>query len=547
MAEEKKNKTFIKGAAILGAAGIITKIIGFIFRIPLVNMIKSSSMAYYNPAYYIYSFFVTLATSGIPVAISRMVSERVTLNHYQEAHRVYKCSKRLMLGIGIVSFIIVFFGADMIANLMEIPGAALAMRFISPCLIIIPVLAAYRGLFQGMQNMRPTAISQIVEQMFRVIFGLTLAAVLFYTAGGFLSDFSKFERGAAGAAFGGTAGAIGGVLFMMLVYRSNKGTLSEQIAGSDTCEEQQSNKDIYKEILVISIPITIGASIMPFINMIDASIIVLRLKASGMAAAAAEELYGGLTGMVNSLVNFPQVIALAVAMSLVPVIAAAHKRKDYEFANENVQLSMRFAMVVGLPCAAGYFVLAEPILLTLFPADAEVAKKIAPAFMIVAVAVIFLAIVQIMTGILQGIGKQMIPVRNMLFGVVLKIASTWFLVAIPSIGIKGAAIGTVAAYTVASMLDLYAVIKYTGVKFAWFDVVGRPLAATVGMAIVAFLVFKGVFFVIGSTAVATLLAIAAGAFAYGILIFTTKAISKEDLEKTGKGAKLVRIFGRFVK
>ena len=143
-------KTFVKGAVILGAAGIFVKIMGFIFRIPLVNMIDSRAMAYYNPAYYVYVFFVTLATSGIPVAVSRMVSERVTLNNYEDADRVVKLSMRLMLGIGIVSFVIVFGGADIIADLMDNPGAALPMRFVSPCLIIIPVLAAFRGLFQGM-------------------------------------------------------------------------------------------------------------------------------------------------------------------------------------------------------------------------------------------------------------------------------------------------------------------------------------------------------------------------------------------------------------
>lgn len=539
-------KTFVRGAAVLGAAGVMVKIIGFIFRIPLVNMIKSSSMAYYNPAYYIYIFFVTLATSGIPVAISRMVSERTTLNHYQEAHRVYKCSKRLMLGIGIVSFIIVFFGADIIAGLMDIPGAALPMRFIAPCLIIIPLLAAYRGLFQGMQNMRPTAVSQIVEQLFRVAFGLSLAALLFYTSGGFLSSFSRYERGAAGAAFGGTAGAIGGLLLIMFVYKLNKTALNRHIRKSDSCE-QQDNKSIYKEILVISIPITIGASIMPFINMVDASLIVLRLKASGVTAVAAEELYGGLTGMVNSLINFPQVITLAVAMSLVPVIAAAYKRKDYKFADENIQLSMRFAMLVGMPCAVGYFVLAGPILLTLFPADAEVAVKITSAFMIDAVAVIFLSAVQTITGILQGIGKQMIPVRNMLIGVVLKIACTWFLVSIPSVGIKGAAIGTVAAYAAAAFLDCIAVIKYTKVKLNWGMIVARPLVATAGMSLVVFVVYKGIFAALGSIAISTLVSIVLGMAAYTVLIFVTKAISRKDLLKAGKGEKIIKLMDKFMK
>lgn len=533
-------KSFVTGAAILGVAGLFVKIMGFIFRIPLVNLIKSDAMAYYNPAYYIYVFFVTLATTGFPVAISRMVSERVTVNDYVEADRVFKLSKRLMLGIGIVTFVIVFFGADKIAELMHVPGAALAMRFISPCLIIIPLLAAYRGFFQGLQNMKPTALSQIVEQLFRVVFGLTLAYIMFKSVGGLFSGYDKFIRGAAGAAFGGTAGAVGGLALILLIYFLNRKAFDYHIRHS--CKgKRETNGKLYKQILAISIPITIGASIMPFVNMVDASLIVRRLEVAGFDYVLSKELYGGYTSMVNSMINFPYAITMAVAMSLVPLIAAAYKANDRKYAEDNIQLSLRFSMLISMPCAVGYIVLARPILLMLFPGDAEVASMVAPSFAIAGISVVMLATTQAMTGILQGIGKQNIPVIVMLFGMAAKISCTWFVIAVPEIGIKGAAIGSVAAYTISAVCDMAAVSKFTKVRFDLVSGVLRPFASAAVMGAAAFGVYKGMMALVGSNTVSTLLGIMIGAMVYVVMIFLTGAVSVEDLSKMPKGNKIISL------
>lgn len=547
-------KTFIKGAAILGAAGVVTKILGFIFRIPLVSMISAQAMAFYNPAYYIYIFFVTLATSGIPIAVSRMVSERVTLDRYADANRVFKLSMRLMLGIGAVSFIIVFGGADIIAEMMENPGAAMPMRAISPCLIIIPVLAAFRGLFQGMQNMRPTAVSQIVEQLFRGTFGLVLAYILFSSAGNMFGISSKYIKGATGATFGGTAGAIGGLGIIFLIYMVNRDNFKSQIANGKE-EGSEPNKSIYKEILIISVPITIGASIMPFINMIDAGLIITRLKSSGVSDTLAKSLYGGLTGMVNPMINFPHVITLAIATSLVPLIAGAYKEGNNELAESNIQLSGRTAMLIGMPCAVGFFVLAKPILQTLFYSQKVVMDEVSAAFMIMAVAVMFLASVQTLTSILQGVGKQMLPVRNMFIGVGVKILCTWFLVPVPSLGIKGAAIGTILAYTIATVLDTMAVTKYTGVSFEWKRVLLKPGISAVSMGVIVFGSYRLLIKLIGLAAIsehiqismATMFSILVGIIIYYILIIVTQAVDKEDIMKLPKGEKLYNFAGRFIK
>ena len=169
------NKSFVKGAAILGAAGLIVKLLGAAFQIPLGNMIHDTGMAYYGPAYYIYTLFLIISTSALPVAISRMVSERAAVENYRGANRVFRSALELMILIGVVSVVIIVLLSRQFADLMGYPQSQLALLAISPALVIVPIMAAYRGYFQGLQNMKPTAVSQIMEQVFRVIIGLWLA------------------------------------------------------------------------------------------------------------------------------------------------------------------------------------------------------------------------------------------------------------------------------------------------------------------------------------------------------------------------------------
>lgn len=262
-----------------------------------------------------------------------------------------------------------------------------------------------------------------------------------------------------------------------------------------------------------------------------------------------------LAGMVNPMINFPHVITLAIATSLVPLIAGAYKEGNNELAESNIQLSGRTAMLIGMPCAVGFFVLAKPILQTLFYSQKVVMDEVSAAFMIMAVAVMFLASVQTLTSILQGVGKQMIPVRNMFIGVGVKILCTWFLVPVPSLGIKGAAIGTILAYTIATVLDTMAVTKYTGVSFEWKRVLLKPGISAVSMGVIVFGSYRLLIKLIGLAAIsehiqismATMFSILVGIIIYYILIIVTQAVDKEDIMKLPKGEKLYNFAGRFIK
>ncbi len=525
----KENKSFVKGAAILGAAGLVVKILGAVFRIPLGNMVSETSMAYYQPAYYIYTFFIVIATSGIPVAISRMVSERAVQGDYRGAHRAFKVSAFLMFGIGAVSFLLLFFGAGAISAGMSSPNAKYPMMVIAPALLLVPLMAAYRGYFQGMQNMNPTAVSQVIEQVFRVGFGLSLAYLFYRSAPAFLSWAGKDAT---------TASDVKGAA---IHHRMDM--------HPDTVFE--ATGDILKKVLLIAVPITIGAAVMPIMNMVEVPIINSRLLAAGFTPQEADVLYGTLSGYVMSLINLPQVLTAALAMSLVPMITSVFTQRDTEALTENTVLGMRIATMIGLPCAFGMAVLSHPIMLLLYPTKPQVADNSAACLTILAIGIIFLSIVQTLTAILQGVGKQMVPVINLLIAVVIKIVVTFVLVGIPTLNIRGAAIGTTVAYLAAAVLDILAVKKYVGVSFPAGLCYLRPALSAGIMAVFARLVFNVLTMILGhgiaASGIATMLSIILAACLYAVLLIVTKSCTRDDLLHMPKGNKLAALYDKFVK
>jgi len=529
-------KSFMQGAVILGIAGIIIKIMGAFFRIPLANLIGDEGMGYYQTAYPIYVLFLTLATAGIPIAISKMVSERVAVDHYYEAYRVFRVSFILLFTIGIISSAILFFGAGQIVNAIGNPGAKYAMMAIAPALLFVPIMAAYRGYFQGMQDMKPTATSQVVEQFFRVAAGLTLAYLL-------------IDRGrdlaAAGASFGATAGSITGLIAVVGIYYYKKNSLRGDVERTHTISTEK-NSEILAKIFMIAVPVTIGAAIMPIMNTIDVGIVMRRLQETGWTEEAANGLYGQLTGMAGPLINFPQVLTQAIAMSLVPAIAAAYKQKDLVFLNYNVRLGVRTAILIGLPCALGLMTLSEPIMLLLYPFQKASAVSAAPCLFIMAFGVIFLSTVQTLTGVLQGLGKPMIPVMSLLAGAVVKVVLTYTLTGISSINVQGAAIGTVGAYIVASAMNIIAVKRLTGVKFDIMLTFVKPITSALIMSAAVWVSFRILFGFFGN-ALSTVLAILIGVAVYCAMLFATKSIKKEELRFLPKGGKIINLMNRFKK
>lgn len=539
---ESNNKKFLKGAAVLAVAGVMIKVLGAVFRIPLTNWI-GDGMAYYSVAYAIYGTLVVIGTAGIPIAVSKLVSENIAQNKYRNAHKVFHVATTLMLIIGTMSFIICYFGADMIAEAIGSPKSSLAIKGMAPALFFVPLFSSFRGFFNGRQNMNPTAISEIVEQLVRCGIGLTLA---------YMFSHPKLDevRAAAGASFGASAGAIGGFAVIVIIFLLNGGSFRQKIeAGVQDIEE---NIDLAKKIAWIAVPIIIGSEIMPIMGLLDTAIVMNVLQANGWSVDATKHMFSLYEGYCTPIIAFPQIFTQAVAVSLVPAISVYFAQRNKTKVNEMINLGRRTTMIMGFPCAFGLFIIAEPILKFMFYRQPQSCEEAAPIMMIMAISVIFLAHMQTSVSILQAIGKQFIPVRNLAVASVGKVIITYYTVGINSINVKGAAVGTAVAYIITLLMNDYSVKKYTGIKHDFILTYIKPGLAATGMAAVTYGVYNLMMMLLGShgfrlaNAAGVMLGILSAMITYTMLLFALKAITLEELENFPGGNKLSKVVKRMI-
>lgn len=529
MSSVKAKDSFLKGAFILGVAGILVKVMGAFFRIPLGNLIGAEGMAYYQAAYPVYTLFLTLATAGFPTALAKLVSEKNAIGDHKGAHKIFKVSYTVLFMTGILAFLVFFFGADYIVNnIMNNPGAKSAMLAIAPALIFVPLMSSYRGYFQGNRDMNKIAISQIAEQFFRVILGIGLAY--------FLMEGYGPELGAAGAIMGATIGAVASILYLIFAYIKGSKQRKIDIKNSKHFRDE-SVMTVLKKLLVVAIPITIGASVMPLVNMIDNVIVIDRLMVAGYTHTQALKMFGQLTGMAMSIVNLPSVITVAMSMSLVPAISEAFALGNKVKARKDTKSAIKVTLLIVLPCAFGMASLATPIMQLLYPKEPTTVGTI---LLFLTPCVVFLGLIQSMNGILQGMGKPMIPVIALVVGMISKIVISYTLTAIPSINVLGSAIGTVSAYFIAVLIELACIKKAMGVKFPIKEFIIRPLITVITMFIAVKLSYAFIAGLIGGK-LATLISIAIGGVVYGLVLIGIGGIKKEEILTMPKGNKIYTV------
>lgn len=524
-------ENFVKSAAILGIAGFMVKILGAVYRIPLTNLIGTEGIGYYQPAYNIYNLLLVISLSGFPTAIAKLVSEKRAMNNFEGAYQVYKVSRWGLFLIGLVSSIFVFLFAKQLVTLLGYPGAYYSMIALVPALFAVPLLSSYRGFFQGNQNMMPIALSQIIEQVFRVTIGYYLAYT-FVNVG--------LAEAAAGATFGASIGGAAALVLIAAMFFASRKNIKREIEES-THNETESSRIIVNKLLYIAIPITIGASIAPLMGLVDSYFVSSRLAAIGYSEAQIADMFGELSGTAQTLINFPQVFSTAVAMSLVPAITEAFTRKNYSRLNNISNTGVRLSLIIGLPCGIGLFILAEPIIALLYASLGPEKHASSGALLeILAISVIFLTLVQAFTAILQSVNKQFHPVKNLIAGLIIKIILSYILIGIPSINVKGAAFSSIGAYIVVALLNWYDINKNTPIKINIIKISARPLLSTAVLAAAVWFSFNALRGMISSKSIATLASIAFGGIVYVISLFITGAITAEDLELLPKGDKLKR-------
>lgn len=529
---EKKQSSFVQGAAILGIAGLIVKIIGALFRVPLANQVGPEGMSYYEVAYPYYSGLLVIASAGLPTAISKMVSERVTMRDYRGAREVFTTARTLLCCIGIVLGLLMFLLAKPLASSSGLDAAYLSFQAFAPALLFVSIMCAYRGYLQGMQQMTGTAVSQIVEQLGKLGIGLALAVKLLPKGP---------EYAAMGAIIGVTASEFLALVVIWLMYRVKKRGFDAKLRKSPKTAPRGFGV-IAKSLLRIAIPVTIGASISSLAGIVDVAFIINILTNNlGYETSVAQTAFSLLRTNVATLTNMPGVLTMALAMSLVPAISAAIARRDNTGMRSASRMGLKLALIIGLPCAVGLFVLAKPILSLLYPRLSETELALAADLMHTAsIGVIFLSMVQTMTGVLQGMGKQNVPVFNLFIGFLLKVVTLIVLMNIPSVNIQGAAVSTVVCYAFAGIADTIYTARRARLSLPLFDVFGKPLFASLAMGVVVHFAYA-VLIRSGHNTISTLAAVCAGVGIYAVLAVLLRMFSYEELALIPGGTKLRRL------
>ena len=594
MAAAKPN-TFFGGAAILAMGILVVKVIGLFYKIPLVNIIGSEGSADFNNAYNIYSVLLTISTAGLPVAVSKMVSEANALGRQNQVHKVFRLSLAAFLTLGVVSFLIMYFGSEQLAGMMHDSLAAAGIRALAPAVICVGCLSAFRGYAQGHGNMTPTAVSQILEALCKLVIGLGLAYWL-VRAG------QPSHVAAAGAITGVTVGTILALAYMIFNFVSTR--MREE---KDTQDAPDSARRILSTLMKIAIPITISSSMVGIVTVIDSALVQGQIQkvlisdpdswalyqqvvdfapleaardawqqavSSGAAAEAVSQLYGAVELAAENIsrslygnysgaltiYNLPLSLMAAITASVIAAVSAALARRDRRGAARITGSALRITALLAFPMGVGLFVLGTPIIRLIFPElDASVAG---PLLSTLGIASIFVCLMLVCNSVLQAHGFINLPVVIMALGGVVKIVTNYNLVAVPTIGISGAPVGNVLCFGLCMVLDLVVIARVIHGRPDYLPLLAKPAAAAGVMGLGAWAVYgllsKGLMAagklceldqatqeIVGlsrtGNGLAVICAILVAVAVYGILVIALRAITREDLSLMPKGEKIARI------
>lgn len=532
MQKEKKKikkESFMQGVFAMMFSQVLIKLLGLVYKMYLTNRegFGDEGNAIYSGGFYIYALLLTLSSVGIPNAISKLVSERIAVGDNKGANRVFKIAFVTFGLLGFVGSMILFLGAHYISNvIIQIPESELTLVALSPSIFFVSLICVIRGYFNGNGTLKVTANSQTLEQIFKTVFTILLVELVAICVG------LDTKIMAAGANLATTVATIASFLYLFKFYKRNK-TASVNAPGVITKPERI--RTVLKNILYVSLPISLSAILSSINKNIDTSTVVRGLK-TFMDEASAKVQYGILSGKVETLTALPLSFNIAFATALVPAISAARAKKDMSSANKRVGFSILVTILIGLPCTAGMFVFAEPILKLLFPAQASGALVL----QISSLAIIFTVLAQTINGALQGLGKVMVPAIAFSIGVVVKFILNTILIPIPSIGVNGASIGTIVCNIIACAIGFSVLKKNMKIKFSFSKYIIKPLLATFIMSICSYGIYLVLISII-SAKIATIISIAFAVLMYGLSVIVLKVFTKEEIFMIPYGQKFYQI------
>lgn len=527
---DSKKQNYLHGAAILTAGVVIIKILGAIYKIPMGNILGDEGFGYFNTAYNVYNVLLTIATAGFPVALARMISAANALGRPAQARRTMNVALVTFAVLGLIGSLLMAVFPTELAVFMELPEASQSIAAVAPSVFLCCLLATYRGFCQGHGNMIPTTVGQILEVLAKVIVGISLSVLL--TARG-----KSLPIASAGAIFGVAVGSAVALMYMIVYKRRN---YSEKgIVYSDTPDSAAS---IFKEILRIGIPITLGASVMSVFTLIDNKLVLYQLQnAAGFSYDEAKVL-NGVYAKAMTLYNLPAAFITPLTISVVPSIAAFVAGKKHAECCEVGESSIRIAAIIAMPMGIGLAVLSYPIMNILYPNSHESGAQL---LMYMGLAAIFVCLTLISNAVLQAHGNEKYPVISMIVGGFVKIGVNWVLVGNPDINIVGAPIGTLSCYVVMCVLNYIFMCRCMEVRPSVKRMLLRPAISSVIMGAAAWGVYGIAAKVLGEgwlrMALAMVCGVGVAVVVYVVLIIVTRAVTMDDMKLIPKGEKIARL------
>lgn len=531
----KKNNNYLVQGSVLAIAGLLSRVIGLIYKIPLTRIIGDEGMSYYSSAYEIYNLALLVSTYSIPVAISKLISAKDRSKEYKNSNRIVKVAFLISGLLGLIITVLIFTFAGQIAELWDTPSMKIPLKAMAPTLLVFSLMSVIRGFFQGKRRMTPTAVSQIIEQVFHALGSILAAYLLIRSAG----ENAKLRAvyGATGGTLGTLIGAVFGLIFLFLVFMMNMPYIKEK-GNRDLTGREDKYSDIAWSIITTMLPIVLSQTVYQLSGTIDDKIFKSIMVKKGYDETSRAILWEAFSNKYKTLINVPVAIASALGVSVVPVLSNLNKAKDKDGIYSTIASHIKLNMIVAMPSAVGLSVLAKPILKMLYNISDS---SVAPDLLILGgIAVIFFALSTFTNGVLQGIDRLNLPVIHSAISLAVHIPLLYLLIDVLELGPYGLVIGNVTYALLVSLLNGFSIAKITGYKQEVQTTFIVPAISSLIMGVVAWLIYKLLQITLKINPISCIISISVAAVVYFIALIKLKGLTREELAGIPKGHILVK-------
>lgn len=543
MGKKSAKNNFIMQAGILAVAGIISRIIGLLYRSPLHSVIGDLGLGFYQSAYTFYTIVLLISSYSIPAAVSKVIAQKLAVKEYRNAHRIFRCALGYVLVVGGAASLFLFFGAGLLVEEAAVP----VLRTFAPTVFIYGMLGVLRGYFQAHKSMAQTSVSQVLEQVANAVVSVGAAYLLIKNTMGTLEmpaeeteQILRATRGAIGSALGTGVGVLMALLFMFAVYRLNKSFIDRRIR-YDRHPEVDSYRDILKMITMVVTPFVLSTAIYNLNDTIN-NAVYTNLKVRELDTVGAYSGWGVLSGQALTISKIPIAFASAMAAAMIPTVAQLIAARNVEGAKDKIGVAVKTTMIISIPCAVGLFVLARPVTCLLFPANTQASEDLATGLlMALAISIIFYALSTLNSQILQGLGKMNVPIVNAAIALGVQTVVVVALLFFTKLDLYSVVIANIIYSGIMCALNQLAVRKAIGYRQEIMRTFVIPLLASAFMGAVAWAVYEGLLLMTKSPRIAVIPAILIGAAAYFALLILFRGVTEEELRGFPKGHLLVRL------